>query len=319
MELKVDRRAAVKKLRTLVITSKSEVEPFRKKIEDTFKTVFLPNRVELNEHDYGGIKCDVLVPEVYSSKRTMIYIHGGSFCGGSRESWRGFCASLAHASSTRVIVPEFRLPPTFAYPAGLEDIQTVFRLVYAEEQISLQIEDPNAQPEIILASDGTGCSLAVSLLLKLREKYRKCVKNLVLLSPCLDFSNDNELIYPKKQSDEVMSGDSLHRCVDLYTYASNFENPLISPLKAVAENYVGFPHVYIQMGEKEILKAHANSLIKLLEEADVTYTYDVWPKMMFMFQMADEYLEESHLAIEKLGKFLRSGDDERTNHLSDPE
>ena len=31
---------------------------------------------------------------------------------------------------------------------------------------------------------------------------------------------------------------------------------------------------------------------------------DVWPNMMFMFQMADEYLAESHLAIEKVGKLI---------------
>ena len=37
MEMKVDRKAAVKKLRTLVITPKSEIEPFRNKIEETFQ------------------------------------------------------------------------------------------------------------------------------------------------------------------------------------------------------------------------------------------------------------------------------------------
>ena len=31
---------------------------------------------------------------------------------------------------------------------------------------------------------------------------------------------------------------------------------------------------------------------------------DIWKGMMFMFQMADEYLHESHLALDKVGKVV---------------
>ena len=34
---------------------------------------------------------------------------------------------------------------------------------------------------------------------------------------------------------------------------------------------------------------------------------DIWPDMMFMFQMADEYLHESHLALDKVGKVVTEG------------
>src|SRR5574344_627434 len=310
MEMKVDRKAAIKKLRTLVITPKSEIEPFRDKIEETFTTVFLPNHVERSEHDYGGVKCDVLVPEVYSSRRVILYIHGGSFAGGSRDSWRAFCSSLANASSSRVIVPEFRLPPTHVFPASLEDLQTVFRMLFAEEQVSQQLENSFADPQIVIAADGSGASLAIALLLKLRDKYRQCIPNIVLLSPWLDFSSDNPIIANKRLCDEVMSGDALHRAVDLYTYAANISNPLVSPLKAPVENFIGFPPVYIQMGEKEILLEQAKQFAELLKEAAVECTLDVWPKMMFMFQMADEYLSESHLAVEKLGNYISARDED---------
>jgi len=310
MEMKVDRKAAVRKVRALVISPKSEIEPFRSKIEETFSTVFLPNHVERSEHDYGGIKCDVLTPEVYSSRRVIIYIHGGSFAGGSRDSWRAFCSSLAHASTSRVVVPEFRLPPTHVYPASLEDLQVVFRMVYAEEQVSMQLEDSKATPQIVIAADGSGASLAVALMLKLRDRYRQCVQNLVLLSPWLDFSSDSPLIAGHHVCDEVMSGESLHRAVDLYTYAENISNPLVSPLRAPVENFLGFPPVYIQMGEKEILLQPAEQFVSILKQANVPCTFDVWPNMMFMFQMADEYLSESHLAVEKLGNYISERDED---------
>lgn len=304
MTMKVDRKAAVKKLKSLVITQKSEIEPFRNKIEELFCTPMLPNHVERTEHDYGGVKCDVLIPEVYSSKRVILYIHGGCFAGGSRDSWRNFCSSLAHSASSRVVIPEFRLPPTHVFPASLDDLQSVFRMLFAEEQISMQLEDPDAVPNIVIVADGSGASLAVALLFRLTEKYLQCVQNLVLLSPWLDFSPDNPLIAGKRICDEVMTGEALHRAADLYTYSANLTNPLVSPLKASQENFIGFPNTYIQMGEKEILLKQAEQFAELLNQSGVECTLDVWPKMMFMFQMADEYLTESHLAVEKLGNFI---------------
>lgn len=321
MELKIDRKAAIKKVKSLVFYPKSEVDSFRAKIEKNFSTVFLPNRVECMEHNYGGVKCDVLYPEVYSSRRIIIYVHGGSFVGGSRSSWRNFCASLANASSCRVVVPEFRLAPSYPFPAGIEDLQSVFRMVYSEETVAMQLEHssqgffgsaPSESVQIILAADGSGASLAIALLLKLRDKYRQCVKDLILFSPWLDLTSDNPIISGRHVSDEVLSGDALHRAVDMYTYASNISNPHVSPLKADVEEFKGFPHVYIQMGGLEILLRDAERFKEVLTKANVPVTMDVWPSMMYMFQMADEFLPESHLAVERIGRFisLREEDEE---------
>jgi len=312
-----NRKAAIQKLKNLVLTPKGEVETYRRKVEETFGTVFLPNHVEVSERDYGGVKCDVLVPEVYSSRRVLIYIHGGSFVAGSRDSWRGFCASLAHAASCRVVVPEFRLAPTHPFPAGIEDIQNVFRLVYSEEEIALQLEKKEAEisrkgvvqeetSQIIIAADGSGASLAIAVMLNMNEKFKKCIKNLILFSPWLDLSSSNELIAVKKVRDEVIGGEDLHRAVDLYTYAANISNPLVSPLRGDRENFKDFPPVYIQMGEKEILVKQAQAFARILKDVGVECTLDLWPDMIYMFQRADEYLADSHLAVEKIGKYISS-------------
>jgi acetyl esterase/lipase len=58
------------------------------------------------------------------------------------------------------------------------------------------------------------------------------------------------------------------------------------------------------MGQKEILLRDAERFRDILQKAGVEVTMDIWPDMMFMFQMADEYLAESHLALEKIGKTI---------------
>lgn len=303
-----NRKAALKKLRLLSYSSKLNINSFRKKIEDAFYCPILPNHVERQEHNYGGVNCDVLSPELYSSKRVMFYIHGGSFVGGSRASYRSFCSILANRTFSRVVVPEYRLAPTYAFPSAIEDIQAVFRALFTEEQIARSLdssvdEDGNRQeslPEFIIAADGAGASIAMALLLNLRERYRNCIKKVVLLSPWLNLSPNSSLFAQKKVQDEVISKDVLRQSSDVYTYASNLENPLVSPLLASPEQFVGFPSTYIQVGEKEILVEDAKKLDSILKGCGVDSSVEVFPDMMHLFQLAEGYLEASHIALSKI-------------------
>lgn len=314
--MKSDKKAAIKKLKEMVFTTKQEPEEFRTNFDRTFSTVFLPNNVECSQAEYGGVTCDVISPVVYSSKRVVIYIHGGSFVGGSCRGYRNFCASFANASSCRMIVPEFRLPPTYPFPASIDDLVNVFRAVYEEENVARNLEisasgTDNTRGHIVIAADGSGASLAMALIFKINKKYRSNIQNLVLFSPWLDLGSDNPIIAGgKKVSDGVISGDALHSAVDKYTYATNISNPLVSALRAPVEDFEEFPPVYIQMGEKEILVQQAKELQDKLAKVNVECLVDAWPDMMYMFQMADEFLPDSHLAIEKIGKYIsrREGD-----------
>ena len=299
-----NRKLAIKKLKLLIYNSKSDVNVFRSKIEEAFYTPFLPNHVECSEHNYGGVKCDVLAPELYSSKRVMLYIHGGSFVGGSRRSWRGFCSMLANKTFSRVVVPEFRLAPAHAFPAAIEDIQNTFRALFTEEQIARSLDNSGRTdselPEIILGADGSGASIAMALLLNLRERYRKSIRKVIFFSPWLNLSETSYLKSNKKLADEVMSSDCLQKCGDVYTYSSNLSNYLITPVNAAKELIKGLPSFFIQMGEKEILLEDVKTFCNLLSECDVPFTLDVWPNMVHLFQMADEYLKEAHDALDKV-------------------
>ena len=303
-----DRRSAIKKLKFLTFGTKSTVDSFRSKLDDRFKTDFNPNGVENSEYKYGNVTCDVLAPEIYASNRVMLYIHGGSYVGGSRISYRSFCSSLATKCFCRVVVPEYRLAPTYPYPAANEDIQSVFKALFTEEQISCSLNVEKGQkpkmPEIIVAADSSAASIACSLIFNLRERYRNCIKNLILFSPWLDVSSNSRILSVKKAKDEILNADVIMKSSLVYTYEANTENPFVSPLLADDSMLKNFPPVFIQMGEKEFLLDDAKDFRDKLINAGNKCELDVWPNMMFMFQMADEYLNESHIAIDKVGKMV---------------
>ncbi|MBD5435312.1 MAG: alpha/beta hydrolase [Treponema sp.] len=302
-----DKKSAIKKLRSLAFSTKQEVEIFRRTIDEKFSCAILPNSVECNEQKFAEIPCDMLVPEIYSLNKIMIYIHGGCFVGGSKKAWRSFCASLAAATSCRIVIPEFRLAPENAHPAALEDLQNVFRAVFTEEQIacSLNSEEEQALPEIIIAADGSGASQAMALILSLRERYRNCIKQVILFSPWLNFSANSQIIKNRKSRDEILAGECLKRSSEIYANGENLESPLISPMFITAESLKNFPPVFIQIGSREILLEDAKEFQKIISEAGGVCQLDVWEDMIFMFQMADEFLAESHLAVERVGRLVR--------------
>jgi acetyl esterase/lipase len=241
----------------------------------------------------------------------MLYIHGGSFVGGSRAAYASFCASLATKCYCRVVVPEYRLAPAFPFPAANEDIQNVFKSLFTEEQIACSLNAEKGAkpllPEIIVAADSSAAPIACSLIFNLRERYRTCIKQVILFSPWLDVSECSKLIQTKKISDEVMSGDVLRKSSSIYTYESNTKSPMVSPLLAGDDALQNFPPVFIQMGGKEILLDDAKEFCDNLRASGNECVLDIWPDMMFMFQMADEYLHESHLALDKVGKVVTEG------------
>ena len=300
--------AAERKLKTMTLSPKIDLNVFRNKINERFGTVFLPNQVECVEQNLGGISCDFLTPEIYVSHRVILYVHGCSFVGGSKFAYRSFCASLANASSCRAVVPDFRLAPAFPFPASVEDAFAAFEALFAQEK---QARSSDAeQTQIILAADGSGASIAIALILQASEELKSAVNRLVLLSPWLDVSPASKTFSSKKKSDRVMSVDCLKRAAELYTYMDNRNNPLVSPLKAdFAElsRLSRFPPVYIQAGSEEILLDDAKRFQSVLNENGCKCVVDVWQGMMHLFQFADEYIEEAHVAVEKLGKIIRFG------------
>ncbi|MCQ2575955.1 MAG: alpha/beta hydrolase [Treponema sp.] len=308
MAMENNRKGAIKKLKLLTYNTKTNIEVFRNKMDTAFYSPFLPNGVERTEYKYGGIDCDVLAPEIYSSNRILIYIHGGCFAGGSRQTYRAFCSSLAAKCYSRVVVPEFRLSPAYPYPAAITDVQSVFRAVFTEEQITASLNSENnkksSMPEIVIAADGSGASIASALLFNLRDRYRACIKQVVFFSPWLDISENSRVMTVKKINDEVLNADIFKKSSSDYTFVSNTNISAVSPMAASDEELQNFPPLFIQMGSKELLLDDAKSFTERMQKLGNECHLDIWQDMMFMFQMVPEYLHESHLALDRVGKIV---------------
>ena len=152
---------------------------------------------------------------------------------------------------------------------------------------------------MILAGDSAGGNLALSLTLKLKEEKRLLPRGLVLMSPWTDLTSSGESHETRAQIDPVLHAGYLAEMIRNYAPEEDLNNPFISPLFG---NYEGFPPVYIQVGENEILLDDSVMLYRKLLEANVSVKLDRFPGMWHVFQMSP--FKTAYEAMDKNAEFI---------------
>ncbi|ULQ59287.1 alpha/beta hydrolase [Brucepastera parasyntrophica] len=266
---------AVKLFKKAVYNHKTQIKQIRKNYDDLLGTAVLPNNIDRQEVEIANIRADLLVPELAIGRKTILYAHGGGFISGSRYSARNLCASIAHETGCRLLLPEYRLSPEYPYPNALEDL-------YRSYNWLLKQDIPGN--EIYFAGDGAGANLVLALTHYLHGKNVTLPGGIIVLSPWTDIACSGASFVSRKNPDPVFTRDIMHSQALQYTYESNFSNPHVSPLRG---DLSYFPPIFIQCGSMEIVAEDAKQLAQKAAEAGIPVSLDICDGMWHLFQAFD--------------------------------
>ena len=211
--------------------------------------------VTYTEIDMDGIHGEwVSVNRAHMKKYLILYCHGGGYSTGSCIYGRTLTSKLASTTSMDVVAFDYRLAPEHPYPAAIEDAVKVWNY--------LMLMGYGAR-DIVLAGDSAGGNLALALTLKLKEEGRLLPRGMVLMSPWTDLTSSGKSHQTRAEVDPVLDREYIDRMIAAYAgdgdEKQDLENPYISPLFG---DFEGFPPVYIQVGENEILLSDSVELHK---------------------------------------------------------
>lgn len=235
------------------------------------------------------------VNRVHMKKYVILYCHGGGYSTGSCLYGRTLTTKLASTTSMDVLSFDYRLAPEHPYPAALEDAIKVWDY--------LMLLGYGAR-DIILTGDSAGGNLALALTLKLKADGRLLPRGLVLMSPWADLTSSGESHRTRADVDPVLDKAYIDRMIAAYMGEADkskqmLENPYISPLFG---DFAGFPPVYIQVGDNEILLSDSVELHKRLVEANVSVRLDCFEGMWHVFQMSP--FKTAYEAMDKNAEFI---------------
>lgn len=232
----------------------------------------------------------VYVNRAHMKKYVILYCHGGGYSTGSRVYARTLTTKLAMSTSMDVLSFDYRLAPEHPYPAATEDAMKVWNYLMLLGYCAR---------DVILAGDSAGGNLALSLALQLKAQKRLLPRGLILMSPWTDLTASGQSHETKAAIDPVLNAGYLAEMTGNYAAKEKLNDPFISPLFG---DYEGFPPVYIQVGENEVLLDDSVMLYRKLLHANVSVRLDRFPGMWHVFQMSP--FKTAYEAMDKNAEFI---------------
>lgn len=273
------------------IVENPDIEKHRQS-QDTLGSILGNTRdIHYRELNIAGLYAEwVSVNRAHMKKYVILHCHGGGYSTGSSLYARTLTSKLAESTSMDVLCFDYRLAPEHPYPAATEDAMKVWDY--------LMLLGYGAR-DIILTGDSAGGNLALSLVLKLKEQGRLLPRGIVLMSPWTDLTSSGKSFETKAEVDPVLDRDYIDRMVAAYAPDMDLKQPLISPLFG---DFEGFPPVYIQAGENEILLSDSLRLHQALVDANVSVKMDTYKGMWHVFQMSP--VKAAREAMDKNAEFI---------------
>lgn len=249
------------------------------------------------------IPSTVYTPKVasYDLRSVLLYLHGGGWIGGSRQSIDGTCRKLANWSRCLVVAPDYRLAPEHPFPAAVDDVLAVARWLEAHAP------ELGGDPDwLAVGGASSGANLAVSLALIARDEGVPTVRFLLLAYPPVDHAMDQASCTTYAEgfilTTRSMNWFWSNYCAD----PSAAADPLVSPLRATS--LAGLPPTHLLAAELDPLHDQVQAFGDRLERDGVSVIRVTargmthgFLGMSEMIDDADHHLRESALALAAAG------------------
>ncbi len=194
------------------------------------------------------------------------------------------------AHGFRVFAPDYRLAPEHPFPAAVEDVIAAWRGLLA------------AVPgRAVVAGDSAGGTLALALMLALRDAGAMLPGGAALFSPGTDLAGTGDSMRTNARRDAMFLSDAIRHLADAYLGGADPRTPLASPLYA---DLAGLPPLLIHVGEREILRDDSTRLAERARAAGVAVDLHVWPVVPHVWQFAHATVPEARRSLAAAATFL---------------
>lgn len=259
----------------------------RKSLE-SIKGRGLPRGLELRKENIKGVAVERLTPPGAPEKKAILYFHGGGFCLGIYPANREFVARIAMESGLPVVLPDYRLAPENPFPAALEDAVAVYKGLMGEGY---------TEKDVVVMGDSSGCALALSALLVLKQSGVAMPSSLAFITPVFDLAGTGETFVSRAPKDPFRLKDPLG-IAKLYVGANNPSSPVLSPLYG---DLAGLPKAIIHAADYDVFLSDSVRLAERAKKAGVQVELKVWRKMWHIFHMQAAVVPEAEKAVKELG------------------
>ena len=225
-----------------------------------------------------------------TSRNTVFYIHGGAyFMDFTRPHWR-LLEKLIKETDAQVIAPAYRLVPFATYREAFDLIVPLYR-EYCETH-----PDKNT----ILMGDSAGGGLALALTEYFKTEGIHMPDRLILLSPWVDVSMDNEQIKEYESVDPFLKVTPLRDCAEQWKGDLDVHDWHLSPIYG---DLKGIRNVTVFVGTDGIFYPYITKFFGMLDK-DPSNELIIGEEMNHVYPLFP--IPEAKPAVDKIIRTIQS-------------
>lgn len=213
----------------------------------------------------GNVDIRVVKPQHTEEKLPVIlYLHGGGWILGGKESFDMLIKKLAVFTNSTVIFPDYSRSPEVQYPTALNEIYAVLEYIFQNP------EEFNIDPErIAIAGDSAGANMATVTALRAINKNGPKILFECLFYPVTNSDMDTKS-YDLFKDGPWLSKKAMEWFWEAYVPDKKLRDDIyISPLKAEEEDLGKLPRTLIITAENDVLRDEGEAYARKLDSAGV--------------------------------------------------
>lgn len=237
-------------------------------------------------------------PQRMTAGPVILYLHGGGWCIGDRDTHDNVARGLAAAADAIVVSLDYALAPEAPFPRGCDETIAAANALRADAGQRLGID----ATVLMLAGDSAGANLALAAAVALRDAATP-VQGLGLFYGAFDTSFDTESYRRFGSGRYGLSQPEMARFFDYYfTRSDERLDPRAAPLHG---DLAGLPPAYLLACGLDVLQDDTLALAAALGRAGVRCRLEVLPGAVHGFLRFGAAVPLSAQAIRDAGAFLR--------------
>ena len=213
----------------------------------------------------GNVDIRVVKPQHTEEKLPVIlYLHGGGWILGGKESFDMLIKKLAVFTNSTVVFPDYSRSPEVQYPTALNEIYAVLEYIFQNP------EEFNIDPErIAIAGDSAGANMATVTALRAINKNGPKILFECLFYPVTNSDMDTKS-YDLFKDGPWLSKKAMEWFWEAYVPDKKLRDDIyISPLKAEEEDLSKLPQTLIITAENDVLRDEGEAYARKLDSAGV--------------------------------------------------
>jgi acetyl esterase/lipase len=271
------------------------LDEMRRRFEHWGDVTAEPGGVDYVEVDAGGVPAMWAIPKGAREDWVLLCAHGGGYVTGSMYTHRKVYGHLAKAIGCRALIVHYDRAPEAVHPGPVDSMVKAYAWLLQEQGI---------RPDhIAIVGDSAGGALAVTTMLRARERGLPLPAAAMPLSPWIDMEGKGGTFQTNAERDVLVSQPMIQMMAGMFLGPNgNPRHPLANPLHA---DLSGLPPLFIQVGGDEALLDDSRALATAARRAGVDVTIEEEPEMQHVYHFLAGVAPEADAAIARLAKWVR--------------